>query len=97
MGLTLDGDGLARALDVPPVTDRPRKLPAGARRAIYVALAATATGPGAPPPPTRFQHRLPVAAGRGVGALGDDGDGVAVNPRAPVVLGPPLESARGWR
>jgi murein DD-endopeptidase len=91
VSLTLRDDALARALDPPPTSaGSPRLVLPGGRRVIYVDLGVTDDMNGLPLWPRRVRHRLTMSVPGG--ALFDliDHDGVAVDPRPPVVLGPPL-------
>ena len=78
--ITLDGDRLIRALDVPADRKAPLAIAAGQRRVIYVDLGETK-------PPRVVRHVLrttPSASGA------EDVLSVKVDPTPPVVLGAPL-------
>jgi murein DD-endopeptidase len=79
--VTLDGDRLIRALDVPADRKAPLAIAAGQRRVVYVDLGETR-------PPSLVRHELrttPPSA-----PIADDMLSVKVDPTPPVVLGPPL-------
>ena len=88
--LTIDGEPLIRALDVPANRAAPLLVPAGGRRVAYLDIGVTYDRRGMPIPPRRVRHRVRVTVAGGAVDIVDDGDGIGVDPRVPVVLGPPL-------
>jgi hypothetical protein len=90
LGMKIDGAQLTRALDVPDDRATPHVIPAGARRVVYMDIRAVYDRRGVAVKPARIRHRLRFTVS-GVGdTISDDGEGLVVDARPPVVLGPPL-------
>ncbi|MGE0362875.1 MAG: M23 family metallopeptidase [Vicinamibacterales bacterium] len=87
--LTIAGDELIGALDPPEPTAAPPVVPAGGRRVVYLDIGVTASVRGVTVPTRRVRHRI-VALAEGREAVSDDGEGLAVDPAPPIVVGPPL-------
>jgi murein DD-endopeptidase len=87
--VTVDGDRLIRALDVPADRNAPLAIAAGARRVLYVDL-------GEKIPPRALRHVLRAAVSPAAmpaaspAASVEETLNVTVDPTPPVVLGPPL-------
>jgi murein DD-endopeptidase len=78
--ITLDGDRLVRALDVPADRKAPLLIAAGQRRVVYVDL-----GEASPPRVVRYVVRTAPP-----GPVAEDMLSVTVDPAPPVVIGAPL-------
>jgi murein DD-endopeptidase len=90
VAVTLGDDALTRVLDPPPSAGSPRLVPPGGRRVIYVDLGMTDTLQGNPLRPRRVRHRITARVADAADAVIDDGEGLEINARMPVVLGPPV-------
>jgi murein DD-endopeptidase len=88
--ITMRDEVLIRALDPPPSPATPALVPPGGRRVVYVDLGMTYEMHGVPLRPRRVRHRLTARVPGGTDVIVDDGEGIEVDPRQPVVLGPPL-------
>lgn len=88
--MTYTGDGLARALDPPADPAAPLVVPPRGVRVVYVDLSAQFWNHGARVHFDAFRHRVRARNAAGDEVVVDDGEGVRVDSRAPVVLGPPL-------
>ena len=87
--MALEGDRLTPALDPPADLAAPHLIPAGTKRVLYLDLGVTADVRGVAVPTRRLRHRVVFRSG-GADIVVDDGEGLAVDPAAPAVLGPPL-------
>ena len=88
--LTLGGDVLTRALDSQPAATAPALVPPGGRRVIYLDLDVAFDADRLPFWPRRVLHRLTVSGPDGAAFDVIEGHGIEVDPRPPVVLGPPV-------
>jgi len=87
--LMIGGDELSRALDPPQSIAAPLVVAAGGRRVVYLDLGVTAEVRGVAVPTRRLRHRV-VSLVEDREVVSDDGEGLAVDPTAPIVIGPPL-------
>jgi murein DD-endopeptidase len=90
MPLTLADDVFRRALDPQPAANGPALVAPGGRRVIYVDVSVPFDEGRLPFSPRRVQHRLTMRGPGGAAFELIDHDGIAVDPRSPVVLGAPV-------
>lgn len=88
--MTYTGDGLARALDPPADPAAPLVVAPRGVRVVYVDVSAQFWNHGARVHVGAFRHRVRARTAAGHDVVADDGEGVRVDARPPVVFGPPL-------
>lgn len=90
LGLSFAGDRLAPMLDPPADAIAPRLVAPRSHRVIYVDLAISAANHGRPLRVSRVRHGVRATTPDGTEVTVNDGEGLHVDARRPVVLGPPL-------
>jgi hypothetical protein len=90
MPMRLRGEALARLLDSPPAGTPALLIPPGRDRVIDLDLGQTHDERGIPLRPRRMRPELTFTEPDGAEAAVDDGDGLEIDIRPPVALGPPL-------
>ncbi len=88
--ISFAGDRLAPLLDTPADASAPFAVAPRSHRVIYVDLGARAVSHGQPARVSRVRHGVRATAPDGTEIRMHDGEGLRIDDRAPVVLGPPL-------